>query len=375
MHIGLDGIPLVSAKTGIGHYTSELSRALARIDPEDEFELLSPIPFASSPFEHHFHNLKQVEASRRRSWWLIGLPLYIRRHRLSLFHGTNYEIPFWNECPTVVTIHDLSLLLYPETHLKHLVRRSRYRLPLMARLATKVITGAECVKKEIVEHLRVDPQKIAVTPYAPRQSFRPLSRSDTEQTLIRLGVTDNFILFVGTMEPRKNVTTLLMAFAEILQNTDLRPQLVMAGKKGWLVSDKLVHSEAHNEHVKFVGYVSDSDLQALYSSCVACVYPSLYEGFGLPPLEAMACGAPVIVSDIPALRESTGNAAVLVSPHDHKKLAQSIVEMLGDNDKRAYFSEIGLKHAGQFSWERTARLTLEVYREVLSRKAKAQRRT
>jgi glycosyltransferase involved in cell wall biosynthesis len=368
MRIGLDGIPLASTKTGIGHYTLELSAALAAIDQNDEFELISPVPFVQSPFEHARPNLRKVEAPKRKFWWLLGLPLYIRRQSLALFHGTNYEIPMWNECPTVLSIHDLSLLLYPETHLRYLVRRARFRLPLMARFATKVITATECVKREIVEHLQVDPSKIAVTPYAPRRSFRPLDKPDTEQTRARLGIEETFILFVGTIEPRKNLITLLRAFAEVLQNTDLRPQLVIAGQKGWLIDEiaSYVNSGNLRDRIVFTGYITDRDLRALYSSCAVCVYPSLYEGFGFPPLEAMSCGAPVIASDIPVLREVTGDAAVRVPPLDVEKMAGSIAEMLGDEAKRAYFSEAGLNWARRFTWEKTAQLTLDIYRDVLN---------
>jgi glycosyltransferase involved in cell wall biosynthesis len=371
MKIGLDGIPLASVKTGIGHYTLELSEALARLAPGDEFDLISPVPFTSNS-DNNPPNLKKIEAPKRRFWWFVGLPLYIRRQRLTLFHGTNYDVPFWNACPTVVSIHDLSLLLHSETHLSSLVRRARRRLPIMARAATKIITATEFIKQEVVTHLKVDPAKIAVTPYAPRRSFKPLPAEQTEQTRLRLGIEKEFILFVGTIEPRKNLITLMRAFAEILKHTHLRPQLVVAGQKGWLVEETLdfVGRENLGDRVVFTGYVSDADLRALYSSCTVCVYPSLYEGFGLPPLEAMACGAPVITSDIPCLTETTQEAAAMVPPLDVDKMSKAIVEMLQDEDKRAHFSQVGLRHALQFTWERTAQLTLDVYREVAADKHK-----
>ena len=378
MRIGLDGIPLTSTKTGIGHYTLELARALARIDSDDEFELISPFEFNSSSFDDSLPaNLKKIEARRRKYWWALGLPLYLRRNSTALFHGTNYEIPPWNQCPTILSIHDLSLLLYPETHVEKLVRRARYRLPLMARKATKIITATEFVKKQVSEHLQVDPAKIEVTPYAPRSTFRPLSRSETEETRTRLGIEENFILFVGTVEPRKNLITLLRAFAEILRSTELRPQLVIAGQKGWLTGETMnyVESEGLGERVNFTGYVTDDDLRALYSCCAVCVYPSLYEGFGLPPLEAMACGAPVIASNVPSLSEAVGQAALTIPPTDVQRLAQGLVEMIRDEGKRSHFARAGLEHAAQFSWERTAQLTLDVYRKSFRRKdAKAQRR-
>lgn len=373
MRIGLDGIPLASTKTGIGHYTLELARALARIDTHDEFELISPFKFNSSSLEEHLPaNLKKVETRRRKFWWTVGLPLYIRQSSISLFHGTNYDIPVLSRCPTVLSIHDLSLLLYPQTHVDKLVRRARYRLPLMARAATRVITGTEFVKKEVVEHLKVDPAKVSVTPYAPRSTFCPVPIDETKETRARLGIEEGFILFVGTIEPRKNLITLLRAFAEVMKASELRPQLVIAGKEGWLTGETMtyVESEGLGERVKFTGYITDKDLRALYSCCAVCVYPSLYEGFGLPPLEAMACGAPVIASDVPSLSEAVGNAAFLVPPLDAQRLAQSIVEMLSDEGKRAYFSRAGLDHASHFTWERTAKLTLEIYQEAVHKRHK-----
>ena len=369
MRIGLDGIPLASAKTGIGHYTLELARALATIDTDDEFELVSPFAFNSSSFDEVLPaNLKKVEARRRKFWWAVGLPMYMRKSATSLFHGTNYEIPLLSKCPTILSIHDLSQLLYPETHLAQSVRRARYRLPLMARAATKIITATEYVKNEVVEHLKVNPAKIAVTPYAPRRMFGPLSLSETEETRTRLSIEENFILFVGTIEPRKNLITLLGALSEILKSTDLRPQLVIAGQEGWLTGETMnyVESERLADRVKFTGYITDEDLRALYACCTVCVYPSLYEGFGLPPLEAMSCGAPVIASNVASLSEAVGDAARLVPPTDTQKLAQAIVEMIRDEATRSHFSHAGLKHASQFTWERTARLTLEIYRGALS---------
>ena len=368
--IGIDGIPLASAKTGIGHYTLELSRALAAIDPDDEFQLITPVPLASD--DNLPRNLRKVHAPKRKLWWVAGLPLYILRSSLALFHGTNYDIPLWSQCPTVLSIHDLSLLLYPQTHLEHLVRRARYRLPLMARNATRIITATEHGKRAVTEHLGVHPAKIAVTPYAPRTDFRPMPLKETEATRRRLGIEDNFILFVGTIEPRKNLITLLRAFGETRMNTDLKPQLVIAGQEGWLMGEmsSYIEREGLKERIRFTGYIADEDLRALYSSCAVCVYPSLYEGFGFPPLEAMACGAPVIAADVPSLHETVGKAALLVPPTDVQQLARALVEMLTDEQKRAHFSRTGMEWAAQFTWERTAQQTLEVYRDAISAKQK-----
>ncbi|MEP6717968.1 MAG: glycosyltransferase family 1 protein [bacterium] len=376
MLIGIDGIPLATPKTGVGHYTFELARALALLEPRDEFQLLAHFPLDLTAERADIPpNLYTVQAPRGKRWLAIGLPLYARQKHLALFHGTNYVVPLWPGCPTVLTIHDLSLLRHPESHERRLVRRAKRRLPLMTRIATQILTDSESVKREICEHLHVVPDKIAVVPLAARSVFRPIK--ETRDVRRRLGVEDEFILFVGTLEPRKNIATLIHAFEELLRATSLSPQLVIAGPKGWLIEELFVTSEraALKKRVLFTGYLSDKDLRALYSSCRVFVYPSIYEGFGLPPLEAMACGAPVITSSIPAIKETVGAAARLIAPTDVGALTASLLQLLTDANARASYSAAGLRRAAEFTWERTAQMTREVYRNALRPATNAARAT
>lgn len=372
MRIGLDGLPLTQLKTGVGTYTFELARALAAHEPQTDFELISPRAFEPGAFtEDRPANLSLVYSkptALHRRWWSFGLPAYLRRRSIALFHGTNFEVPLRGNCPTVLTIHDLSLLLHSNTHEARAVLRGRLRLPRMARKATLIITDSEQVRREVCDHLDVDAEKVVAIPLAPQSGFVPLSPAVTTETRKRLGVEDEFLLFTGTIEPRKNLATLLAAFAEVRRATELRPQLVIAGKFGWKQNDllKSLEKSAIADRVKLVGYVSDADLGALYSSCRAFIYPSIYEGFGLPPLEAMACGAPVIASAVPSV---TSRVARVISPADVHGLAQNIVELLSDAGARQDLSAAGLKHAAGFSWAKTAMLTGEVYREALTRSA------
>jgi len=354
MDVGLDGIPLSQSLTGVGHYTLELAQALARISPEDRFELVSPSG--------------SLSGLSRRFWWQMGLPLHIRRSRFSVFHGTNYSVPLVKTCPTVVTIHDLSLLLWPQTHAPHLARRARWRLPLMARKADAIIVPSQGIKTEVVEHLRIDESKITVIPEAPRASFWPVA--ETAAVRRRLNVGDDFILFVGTIEPRKNLLTLVRAFEEIIRNSASQTQLVIAGDEGWLTGELhgFLKNADFSEHVRLVGYLADDDLRALYSSCRIFVYPSLYEGFGLPLLEAMACGAPVITSNIPSIRETVGDVALLVTPTEVDELARSLIRLLENPTEREQRSAAGKQHASKFSWDKTAAATLDLYRQVISQK-------
>src|SRR5712691_1927422 len=375
MRIGLDGFPLLTPRTGVGHYTFELARSLALLSPSDDFELVAPGPFPGAIIEDLRRdcpdNLRPVTVEgnsiRRRRWWAVGLPLYLRKGSLDLFHGTNYEVPLWSKRRSVLTIHDLSIFLHAGTHRADLARRARRRLPLMTRSASRIITPTESVKREVSERLKVDPEKIVVTLYAPRRGFQRMAWEEAAETKRRLGVEDEFLLFVGTIEPRKNLLTLVRAFDQILRQTSRRPQLVVVGAKGWLTDElfAFIKESSISDRLRLTGYLDDDDLRALYSSCTVFVYPSIYEGFGLPPLEAMACGAPVFASNIATFQETLGSAAQLVEPNDVEALARSIVESLDDEDRRRALSQRGLEQAAKFSWERTAQLTLEVYREVL----------
>jgi glycosyltransferase involved in cell wall biosynthesis len=196
-----------------------------------------------------------------------------------------------------------------------------------------------------------------------------LPPDQTVETRKRLGVEDEFLLFVGTIEPRKNLIVLLNAYRELLSSTELQPQLVIAGRKGWLTDSLFgrLRQLKIEERVLFTGYLADHDLCALYSSCRVFIYPSKYEGFGLPPLEAMACGAPVIASLIPSIKEVAGAAARLVPPGSSEGLAQAIIELLRDKDERQRLSVAGPKRAQQFSWNRTAQSMLGVYHQACER--------
>jgi glycosyltransferase involved in cell wall biosynthesis len=405
MRIGLDAVPLTEPKAGIGHYTAELAAELARQSPADDFELILPGRFSLAPEVEAAYglpggrshvgetsggarpsgdeasprggasprNLRLVRAPAggvRLRWWSMGLPLCARERGLSIFHGTNYHVPVWDTCPTVVTIHDLSSLLHADTHREELVRRARLRLPAMVRAATVVVTDSEGVRREVCEHFSVSPARVFAVPLAPRRVFRPVPAVESEGVRRRLGVEDEFLLFVGTVEPRKNLPTLVRACAELARGRGRTPQLVIAGGRGWLSDDlhALVEREGLAARTRFTGYLADEDLRALYSSCALAIYPSLYEGFGLPPLEAMSCGAPVVASRIPALEETCGRgAARLVDPLDHRDVARAVAELLADGGARARLSRAGMERAAEYTWERAARRTREVYDEAIER--------
>jgi len=369
MKIGIDGIPLSAAKTGVGHYTFEVARALAVAQPQEEFQVISQIPFvaaaieSASPTPGNLVFIREPVNTVTKHWWTLGLPLYIRRNSIDLFHGTNYDVPAWGGVPTVLTIHDLSLLLYSETHEERRVKRARRRLPIMVRLATRIIVPTDSVRGEVCEHLSVNANKVVVIPEAPRRCFHPVQPESARELLNRFGIEDSFVLYVGAIEPRKNLITLVRAMEEVYTATTLRPQLVIAGPKGWLSDDLFTYvaTSLIKDRIVLTGYLGDEDLRALYSACSVMSFPALYEGAGLPPLEAMACGAPVITSDARAVVEMTGNGAMSVAAMDHRALAQAIVKLLSNTSEREDLVQRGLKRAAQFTWERAAAETYETY--------------
>jgi glycosyltransferase involved in cell wall biosynthesis len=373
MRIGIDGLPLTQSLAGVGHYTLELAQALRTGSNADEVDVVSPRPFLNS-LQSFAADTNRLTLTREKinpltgRWWSIGLPRYLRRNKLDIFHGTNYEIPLQPVCPTVLTIHDLSLLLHPQTHERRRVWRARRRLPVMARKANMIITVSEAVRHEVHEHLRIPLERIKTVHSAPRQLFVPMEPEQSLRIRTRLNIAEGFVLYAGTIEPRKNLAMLVRAFSEVSRsNPGL--QLVLAGQKGWLMEEfyNVLQQSPASKEILLTGYLNDEQLCALYSSCKLFVYPSLYEGFGFPPLEAMACGAPVIASGIPSLKEVLGDAALLVPSKSWTDLADAMQRVLDDDSLRNELIISGIQRARQFSWLRTADTTRAVYHEAIER--------
>jgi glycosyltransferase involved in cell wall biosynthesis len=229
-----------------------------------------------------------------------------------------------------------------------------------------IIAPSECTKREIVKYLRTRPEKIRVIYEAAREIMEPLPLSACLEVVEKHKIRRPYILYVGTIEPRKNLLTLIRSYDELLKSSPHRPQLVLCGGRGWLDEGvfKLVEELGLQNHVRFTGYVDDIDLPALYSAAAVFVYPSLYEGFGLPPLEAMACGTPVITSNSSSLPEVVGKAGLMHDPYNYRALTECIIRLFDDVSTYDHFKQAGLEQASHFSWERVARETQVVYDEL-----------
>jgi len=282
-----------------------------------------------------------------------------------LFHAPGYVAPDNLPVPTVLTVYDLVALRHPELATWTNVRHYRRRLPKAARAAERIIVPLECVARHVVEHLGVPRERVAVVPLGVDERLRPTTSQEHARVRHQYGLPHAFILFVGNIEPKKNLDTLFRALAR-LRADGLPHELVVAGKPAWKCRRtlRLPTELGIQDAVRFIGYVDEADLPGLYGAAELFVFPSLVEGFGLPPLEAMACGVPVVTSDAEALLETTGDAAEHVPATDAGALADAIEHLLHDADARARLRAAGLERAAQFPWSRTMELTRAVYREA-----------
>ena len=303
-------------------------------------------------------------ATVRVAWEQLVQPWVLRRIEADLVHGPVFIGPLLAPCPVVVTIHDLSFIRFPA-----LFRPvNRLYLTVLARLsarrARRMIAVSAHAAVETTQLLSVPPERIDVVYHGVDPAFRPLPDDKVAAFRQRQGVPERFVLFVGTLEPRKNLIRLIEAFARIY---DSKVQLVLVGGKGWLYDELFdrVQDLGLREAVIFPGYVMGDDLPLWYNAATIVAYPSVYEGFGLPVLEAQACGTPVLTSDVSSLPEAAGGAAMMVDPYDVEALAAGLNRLLTDAPLRCELRERGLVHARQFSWPRTAQETARVYRCAL----------
>jgi glycosyltransferase involved in cell wall biosynthesis len=291
------------------------------------------------------------------------------RHPPDVLFVPSHVLPLVCPVPGVVTVHDLGYLAYPETHR----RFDRWYLDWTTRRHTRVaahlLVDSEATRHDLIRHYQADPGRITVVHPGLDPVFRPIENPDQRaEVRSRYGIRSDYIIHVSTLHPRKNIARLLDAFESIHHSpfTIHHSQLVLAGKPGWLSDDLITRATAMGDRVRLTGHVNQADLPALISGARALVMPSLYEGFGFPVLEAMACGTPVVASNVSSLPEVAGDAALFIDPHDTDALAKALARILTDEDLRAELRQRGLERARHFTWQRAAQQTLTILENVTS---------
>jgi glycosyltransferase involved in cell wall biosynthesis len=366
MRVGIDARLVYYRQAGISQYTLRLLEEFAAIAEGDEFVVFQsrrdPSKLVDRP---NFHKHPLWTPPHHRLEQLL-LPLELAAVDLDVLHSPDFIPPFRRNSRSVITIHDLNFLLYP-----HFLtpQSARYygQIDQAVRNCDHIIAVSESTKRDIIRLTGAPEDKITVVYEAAHPIYRPLRDEQLlRQVKERLGIDNDFILFVSTIEPRKNVRTLLMAYKQLLDNYHAEVGLVLAGEKGWLFDEvfALVQELGLQERVRFPGRVSSEDLLGLYNAAQLLVHPAFYEGFGLPPLEAMACGTPVVVSNTSALPEVVGDAALLVDPTDEDSMAVAIWRLLSDKILRQQMIDKGLMRARRFSWKKAALETLDIYHRL-----------
>ncbi len=377
MRIGINALFLERPATGSGQYTHNLLEALAKVDPTNEYLLLSP---CLAPRISKIRNPQSAIRNFSKLWFeQVSFPRTCRRPDIDLAHVPYFASPFFPTVPTVVTVHDLIPLILPAYRGSLLVRLYTRLVAAAARRAEAIITVSQASKRDIVRYLHIPPERIHVTYEAAGETFQPVEdeacpepsrRAQLAAIRRKYALPERYLLYLGGFDQRKNLSTLLRAFA-LLVSRWRQARLVIAGKlpgrDSPLFPDpcRLVRELGVEDRVIFTGWVHEEDKPALLSGATAFVFPSLYEGFGLPPLEAMACGAPVITSNHSSLPEVVGEGGILVEPTDVEALAEAMEMLLIDDVLRAKLRQRALDQAAKFSWRQTALETLVVYRKVV----------
>jgi glycosyltransferase involved in cell wall biosynthesis len=376
--IGIDVTAAVTQGAGIGRYTRELVQALVAGDDGNAYRLFSAQPPAQPPVPEPLpqgphitlHTAPLTDRWLYRIWHRLRLPLPIQLFTgpLDLFHSPDFVLPpLRGRTPSLLTVHDLSFVHYPETFTPALVSYLNRVVPASIERATHVLADSEATRRDLETIWRVPAEKITVLYSGVHERFQPVTGSGKlAAARQKYGIGPAPYLFaVSTVQPRKNYTMLIRAFRPVAERHP--HHLIIAGGKGWLYEDVLaeVARQGLEERVHFIGFVADVDLPALYSDASLFVFPSLYEGFGLPLLEAMACGVPVVSSDASSLPEVAGDAAVLLSPHDQEAWSAALDRLLDDAPARTHLVASGFRQARRFRWQQAAAQLRTLYGQML----------
>jgi len=373
VRIGINTSKACDVHTGVGRYTFNLRKSILKMNGKYDCHFYEPgnAGNASMADGLEVQSNKPVPSIHnnvlRILWEQIMLPIYSRKDSLDLFHYTDHALSLFQSARLVIiTVHDIAYIRFPNLMNKSRQNYKKRILRISIENADTIVADSLSTKRDIVEYYGTNEEKIRVVHLGVESRFRPIS--NVEEYRLKNKLPSKMILNVGTLEPRKNVVSLIKAFEKLKQKGCKDYKLVIAGEKGWLykqIFKEVEHSDLKNE-IMFLGVVKDEDLPMLYNCADIFVYPSLYEGFGLPPLEAMACGIPVITSNTSSLPEVIGDAGLMVDPTDVTSLCENMYNLLKDRKLWYHMSSKGLERSKLFSWDNTAKQILKIYDEAFS---------
>jgi glycosyltransferase involved in cell wall biosynthesis len=375
MHIGLNAHLLSLSRSyraaGINWYIYNLLRHLPEVGAQHRYTAFLGDKKAKQAFpelETKMTSLPTVNPAVRIFWEQTVQPVQLLKEGMDLLHSLAFVQPLFLSCPGIITIYDLSFILFPERF--HPLKRLylRWGTYYSARRAQRIIAISASTKRDISKLLGIADNKVDVVPCGADEDFQPMENQQIlDDFRGKRGLPERIILFVGTIEPRKNLTALLKGYALLKKRTP-PPRLVIAGAKGWHHQEvfSAVEELGLREDVIFPGYIPQEDLPLWYNAAELFIYPSLYEGLGLPPLEAMACGTPVITSNTSSLPEVVGEAGILVDPHSVEEIAEAMQRLLTDSSLQAEMRTRGLDRAREFSWQKAAQRTVRVYEQAMT---------
>jgi glycosyltransferase involved in cell wall biosynthesis len=371
MRIGINGRFLVAKRTGVQRAAYNLLRTLVQIDRKNEYIIFTGQSQLDNP-DWKYPNVTVVPANvrigeslRNHIWEQFSLPRLAKKYKVDLLHSPANMAPLFYRGKSVVHIHDLCFVVNPQWYSFSFHTLYNFLIPRLARRATRVITNSNNSKNDLLQFCDVPASKVSLIYWAVDDMFSTEEAKPSVSSEPLLG--DDFILYVGSLEPRKNIRTLIKAY-EVFRNRNPsnRSKLVLIGGESPLFGEVRLKVKDYKEDVVFKGFVDDTLLREFYRRAKMVVYPSLYEGFGLPPLEAMASGTPVVTSNTSSIPEVVGGAAIMVNPYDIEQLASAIEAVTVDDGLRRRLVESGYEQVKRFNWYRVARNTLTVYHEVYS---------
>ena len=369
MRISVDAHAIGCRQTGNEVYIRNLLKEFARLDEGSELIAYISKEGVKADLPRRIRTRRVSQNPYKRLG--LDMPQHLWSDRPDLLH-VQYTGPLFSAVPLVVSVHDVSFLEYPQYFTRFRSLQLRLTVQQTVRRAARVLTPSEFSRRAILKHYRIPEDKVVVVPNAVASQFRPIEREVARAAIQRkFGIRQPFVLSVGDLQPRKNHLGLLHAFEDVLQAEPKLPHdLVFVGKETWCSRDlhRAVNRSRVRDRVHFAGFVEDADLVKFYGACDMFVFPSFYEGFGLPILEAMACGRAVACSQLTAMPEVANAAGILFDPGSKEEIARAMLDVLLDPELRARLERLGLHRAAGFSWEKSASQTLEVYYDVAGRR-------